>query len=343
MASISEEGIGKTTASAAAATPLPPPPPPPKTPDNKASSRTVLTPGTPSRGRTQALKDLKLTIEYKHLKHNAPGGVLVTPAFDDLRLWHGVIFLRRGLCEGGVFRFVVRLSPQYNDHGVYPEVRFTPPGAVWNPYVHPDTGELDLKSTYPTWDPSIHFMITVLTFIKRIFYLKDPDLESYDDHVCYNIAAKRLFLSDKVEFRRHSQKLVLRSQEAAYDVSDIHSGDTANDLTSSSSSLSERTETSSSSSSTFSARQTDGISSKRNPLSFLRPHPAHEALRTILIAQAEGGLTVHSSAQVLEACRQAKLTTLSSSTPSGIGEDPKDSSSVETGLTTSFSSASTKS
>ena len=73
-----------------------PPPPPP------------VTPGTPT-GRMQALKDLKLTIEYKHLKQNAPSGVVVTPAFDDLRRWHGVIFLRRGVCEGAVFKFVVRL------------------------------------------------------------------------------------------------------------------------------------------------------------------------------------------------------------------------------------------
>ncbi|KAH8085088.1 hypothetical protein JL720_7809 [Aureococcus anophagefferens] len=67
--------------------------------------------------RAQAIKDYKLTVEYKHLKQNSPGGIYVVPSFADLRTWHGVIFVRRGMYASGVFKFRVELPPEYNDVG----------------------------------------------------------------------------------------------------------------------------------------------------------------------------------------------------------------------------------
>lgn len=168
---------------------------PPRPPEKDRVAASALSPATPT-GRTQALKDLKLTIEYKHLKTNAPGGVLVTPAFDDLRLWHGVIFVRKGFWQGGVFKFTVRLPKAYNDHGVFPEVRLQAPGQLGNPFVAPATGLLDLRHAFPAWEPTTHFMVTVLTFLKKVFYLKDEDLEGYASPA--DPAAARLFLENKV-------------------------------------------------------------------------------------------------------------------------------------------------
>jgi hypothetical protein len=37
----------------------------------------------------------------------------------------------------------------------------------------PQTGELELHSKFPKWDPEQHYTVQVLTFIKKIFYLKD--------------------------------------------------------------------------------------------------------------------------------------------------------------------------
>lgn len=74
--------------------------------------------------RLQAVKDYKLTVEYKHLRQNAPGGVYVVPSFSDLRLWHGVVFVRRGMYATGVFRFRVELPRAYNDHNTWPRVFF---------------------------------------------------------------------------------------------------------------------------------------------------------------------------------------------------------------------------
>jgi hypothetical protein len=46
--------------------------------------------------RESALRDYKVTIEYKHLKSHAPGGVYLIPSLHDLREFYGIIFVRRG-------------------------------------------------------------------------------------------------------------------------------------------------------------------------------------------------------------------------------------------------------
>jgi hypothetical protein len=35
------------------------------------------------------------------------------------------------------------------------------------------SGELELCSKFPKWDPELHYTVSVLTYIKKIFYNKD--------------------------------------------------------------------------------------------------------------------------------------------------------------------------
>ena len=65
----------------------------------------------------------------------------------------------------------VELPADYNDVGTWPVVRFT--SSVFNPMVSPVTGELDLKSVFPEWVPGKHYMVTALTYLKKVFYMKD--------------------------------------------------------------------------------------------------------------------------------------------------------------------------
>jgi len=65
--------------------------------------------------REQALRDYKVTIEYKHLKSHAPGGVYLIPSMDSLREFYGIIFVRRGPFTNGIFKFKLTLPPKYND------------------------------------------------------------------------------------------------------------------------------------------------------------------------------------------------------------------------------------
>jgi ubiquitin-protein ligase len=108
------------------------------------------------------------------MKH-APAGVYLMPEFDNIRKLHGVIFVRRGLYRDGVFRFTMTLPQLYNDENTHPIINFTPP--IYNPLVDPTTGLLDLTvdESLKEWQPDKHFIVTAVTFLKKIFYMKDYD------------------------------------------------------------------------------------------------------------------------------------------------------------------------
>jgi len=159
--------------------------------------------------KNQALRDYKVTIEYKHLKSHAPGGVYLIPSMDSLRTFYGVIFVRRGAYTNGIFKFTLTLPPKYNDINQHPVIKFT--SDVFNPFVDPETGLLDLKTTYPRWDNSRHYLVTVLTFLKKIFYAK-----TWEDATA-NPEAKQLAETDPAAFRAKVDQCVRDSQKHVYD------------------------------------------------------------------------------------------------------------------------------
>jgi len=172
--------------------------------------------------REQALRDYKVTIEYKHLKSHAPGGVYLIPSLHDLRHFHGIIFVRRGPYTNGIFKFQLVLPAMYNDHNTHPRILFhtinatddtsTSPkkSSVYNPHVDPITGELDVVTSYPTWDPSKHYLVTVLTFLKKIFYAK-----TFDEAKA-NPEAKQLFTENIAEYRKKVDECVRESQKNVF-------------------------------------------------------------------------------------------------------------------------------
>lgn len=101
----------------------------------------------------QSLRDYKVTIEYKHLKSHAPGGVYLIPSLENLRKFYGVIFVRRGPYVNGIFKFILTLPPTYNDLNQHPEIVFV--SNVYSPYVNPETLQLDIMTAYPRWDPVV--------------------------------------------------------------------------------------------------------------------------------------------------------------------------------------------
>ena len=184
------------------------------TPATNRTPRTpLLSPVATEAEREQALRDYKVTIEYKHLKNHAPGGVYLLPSLDDLRQFHGVIFVRRGPYTNGIFKFELRLPTKYNDVDAWPVVTFK--SNVYNPHVDPDTGVLDLRSAYPTWDPHRHYLVTVLTYLKKIFYLKSFPGTFGDDAVVHP-AARDLAVSNPAEYRRRVDGCVRDSQRAVF-------------------------------------------------------------------------------------------------------------------------------
>ena len=172
----------------------------------KSSTRS---PVTSESDREQALRDYKVTIEYKHLKQHSPSGVYVLPSLTSLRQFHGVIFLRRGLYSDAIFKFTIELPPEYNEVNAWPRIVFST--AVYNPHVCPETGELDVKVAYPKWDPHRHYLVTVLTYLKKIFYMKN-----YGDNATANIEARDLSQNDPIAYRRNVDKCVRESLRCIY-------------------------------------------------------------------------------------------------------------------------------
>ena len=158
--------------------------------------------------REQALRDYKVTIEYKHLKSHAPGGVYLIPAIDNLRHFYGIIFIRRGPYTNGIFKFQLKLPTRYNDVNMWPQITFS--SYVYSPYIFEESGELDIQSAYPSWDPSRHYLVTVLTYLKKIFYSKNfADAKA-------NIAAKELAEKNPDAFRKKLDACVRESQKNMY-------------------------------------------------------------------------------------------------------------------------------
>mmetsp|Transcript_9928 Transcript_9928/g.15342 ORF Transcript_9928/g.15342 Transcript_9928/m.15342 type:complete len:252 (-) Transcript_9928:93-848(-) len=173
--------------------------------------KTAQSPGSKASSeeeRAKALRDYKVTIEYKHLKQHAPGGVYLLPSWDSIRHFHGVIFVRRGLFTNGIFKFQIHLPDSYNDVNAHPKIVFS--SHVYNPHVHPTTGELDIVTAYPHWDPQHHFLVTVLTYLKKIFYVKDAST------AVANPEARELSRTNPEEYRKKVEACVRESQKSVF-------------------------------------------------------------------------------------------------------------------------------
>jgi ubiquitin-protein ligase len=143
------------------------------------------------------------------LKANSPGGVYLIPSLDDLRCFYGLIFVRRGLYTNGIFKFKLILPPEYNDINAHPKIFFT--SDVYNPHVDPETLQLDVETAFPRWDPARHYLVTVLTFLKKIFYAKTVQTDARA-----NPAAKLLSETDPALYHRHVDDCVRASQRDVF-------------------------------------------------------------------------------------------------------------------------------
>ena len=105
--------------------------------------------------------------------------------------------------------------PKYNDAMTHPQIKFS--SYVYNPHVHQETGLVDITVAYPKWDPSKHFLVTVLTYVKRIFYVKDyKEMTPDEQQRLPNQDALRLFQTDSEGYRRRVQECVRESQRSCY-------------------------------------------------------------------------------------------------------------------------------
>ncbi|XP_056381604.1 AKT-interacting protein [Hyla sarda] len=103
------------------------------------------------------------------VKQKLPG-VYVQPSYRSALMWFGVIFIRHGLYQDGVFKFTVYIPDNYPD-GECPRLVFDIP--VFHPLVDPTSGELDVKRAFAKWRRNHNHIWQVLMYARRIFYKID--------------------------------------------------------------------------------------------------------------------------------------------------------------------------
>ena len=110
-------------------------------------------------------------LEFRHLKEHAPPGMYILPSFDNLRQWSGVIFIRKGLYKGGIFRFFLELPRSYPANGACPRVTFVTP--LHHPHVDSKTGRVDILSHFDgKWIAGEHYIVVVLSVLKSMFFFQ---------------------------------------------------------------------------------------------------------------------------------------------------------------------------
>lgn len=139
-----------------------------------------------------------IAAEFNHLKKTRLPGVYVIPSFADPLVWFGVVFIRQGIYQDGVFRFSMKIPSNYPD-GDCPSVTFTP--TVFHPFINPSTGGLDLERAFSSWRPNVNHIWQILLYMRRIFYkfdCKDPLNPQAADLYDSDVAAYKQKVKDDI-------------------------------------------------------------------------------------------------------------------------------------------------
>merc|ERR1712150_248479 len=72
-------------------------------------------------------------------------------------------------------------------------------------------GELDVRTAYPQWDPHKHYLVTVLTYLKKIFYVKN-----FGEDAVANKEARDLWKNNPSEYKKRVQSCVDESQRSVF-------------------------------------------------------------------------------------------------------------------------------
>lgn len=127
--------------------------------------------------RQRTLKDYQIMLEFRHLKEHSPTGMYILPSMDDLRKWSGVLFLRKGLYKGGIFRFYLELPQSYPADGACPRVTFLTD--VYHPHVNSKTGRVDILSHFNgKWIAGEHYIVVVLSVLKSMFFFHNTKISN---------------------------------------------------------------------------------------------------------------------------------------------------------------------
>lgn len=146
--------------------------------------------------------------EYKMVMSENIKSIYVIPSKENSFVWFGVIFVRSGLYEDGVFRFNVVLPDSFPD-GEHPKVIFQ--SEVFHPVINASSSELNLLKGFPVWIKGEQHIWQVIKYISWVFY----NVEASVAHAV-NTEAADLYKENLEAFADKAKESVKKSQEELY-------------------------------------------------------------------------------------------------------------------------------
>lgn len=143
-------------------------------------------------------------------------GVYLIPSAESSYNWFGVIFIRKGLYRGGVFRFNISIPQEFPNTSQPPTVIFQ--SEVFHPSICPYTGTMDIGAVFLKWISSEHH---IWQLVKYIIYL----FEYSDQGRCNHKEALQMWTEARDEYLERVAESVRLSCEKLYDpppTEDLH-------------------------------------------------------------------------------------------------------------------------
>ncbi|KAG9396020.1 Ubiquitin-conjugating enzyme [Carpediemonas membranifera] len=161
-------------------------------------------------GISPSMKSLKLLYELerqlKLLPHNSPSGFIVTPDAKALDRWFGVIFVRESIYQGAIFHFSIEFPAKFPEE--LPRFHFISP--VLHPFVHPDSGAVDISGAFDTYDVRI---TDALAYIKIMLGFPQEGIEEGDVRIVNQEAYAQLKES-REEFIKAARDCAMKSAKS---------------------------------------------------------------------------------------------------------------------------------
>jgi len=150
--------------------------------------------------------EYSLMAEFQLLLKQKLPGIYCIPSAKSPTLWYGVLFIRQGPYQEGVFRFQVHIPENYPD-GDVPKIVFE--NSVFHPSIHPDTHVLNVKQGFHKWKRNVNHIWQILLYTRRVFHKIDASQPS-------NPEAAALFEREPEEFAARARSTVTDWKEQLY-------------------------------------------------------------------------------------------------------------------------------
>ncbi|EFO26991.2 hypothetical protein LOAG_01487 [Loa loa] len=175
---------------------------------------TEMAPGEPLRLSPELITEHIIMSEYAMICRDPIDGLYIVPSARNKFEWFGLLFIRRGVYAGAVFRFTLHLPMDFPSTEL-PTVFFDLD--VFHPHVNPATRELDLKKYFiDGWKSDQHHLYHVLLIVQRTFFTFDSDPAT-----CANIEAAALLRDNRELYRMRASELIKKSRSVIYEPVDV--------------------------------------------------------------------------------------------------------------------------